>query len=128
MRTGACSTSCSGAGNKAAAEGLLHKLLKKQMRPPRVMITDRLASYAAAKKTILPGVEHRQHKGLNNRAEKLAPADTTTRTRGVFSPPMAGSTTSFISAAITFPLTSIDPSRAQALQTWAAITGVAGVA
>jgi putative transposase len=55
--------------NKEAAERLLRKLLKKQMRPPRVMITDKLASYAAAKKRLLPGVEHRQHKGLNNRAE-----------------------------------------------------------
>jgi putative transposase len=27
------------------------------------------ASYAAAKKVIMPGVEHRQHRGLNNRAE-----------------------------------------------------------
>jgi len=46
--------------NKAAAERLLRKLLRKQMRPPRVMITDKLASYGAAKKEILPGVEHRQ--------------------------------------------------------------------
>ena len=34
-----------------------------------MIITDKLASYGAAKKEILPGVEHRQHKGLNNRAE-----------------------------------------------------------
>jgi hypothetical protein len=47
---------------------LLRKLLKKQMRPPRVMITDKLASYGAAKHEVMPGVEHRQHKGLNNRA------------------------------------------------------------
>jgi putative transposase len=33
------------------------------------MITDKLASYGAATREILPGVEHRQHKGLNNRAE-----------------------------------------------------------
>jgi putative transposase len=33
------------------------------------MITDKLGSYGAAKKEIMPGVEHRQHKGLNNRAE-----------------------------------------------------------
>jgi putative transposase len=52
-----------------AAKRLLRKLLKRQMRPPRVMITDKLASYAAAKKAIIPGVQHRQHKGLNNRAE-----------------------------------------------------------
>ena len=39
------------------------------MRPPRVMITDKLASYSAAKREVMPGIEHRQHKGLNNRAE-----------------------------------------------------------
>jgi len=55
--------------DKQAAKRLLRKLLKKQMRPPRVMITDKLASYGAAKREIMPGIEHRQHKGLNNRAE-----------------------------------------------------------
>jgi putative transposase len=34
-----------------------------------VIITDKLKSYGTAKHEILPGVEHRQHKGLNNRAE-----------------------------------------------------------
>jgi putative transposase len=34
-----------------------------------VIITDKLKSYGAAKREISPGVEHRQHKGLNNRAE-----------------------------------------------------------
>ncbi len=34
-----------------------------------VIITDKLKSYGAAKREIMPGVEHRQHKGLNNRAE-----------------------------------------------------------
>jgi putative transposase len=43
--------------------------VKKQMQLPRVMITDKLGSYGAAKREIMPGVEHRQHKGLNNRAE-----------------------------------------------------------
>jgi putative transposase len=33
-----------------------------------VIITDKLKSYGAAKREILPGVEHRQHKHLNNRA------------------------------------------------------------
>ena len=55
--------------NKRAAKRLLRKLLKRQCRAPRVMITDKLASHRAAKKEITPGVEHRQHKGLNNRAE-----------------------------------------------------------
>src|ERR1700748_848870 len=33
--------------DKQAAKRLLRKLLKRQMRPPRVMITDKLASYGA---------------------------------------------------------------------------------
>jgi IS1 family transposase len=57
--------------DKQAAKRLLRKLLKKQMRPPRVMITDKLASYGAAKREVMPGVEHRQHKGLNNRAPRI---------------------------------------------------------
>lgn len=45
------------------------KLLKGLIYVPRVIITDKLASYGAAKREILPGVEHRQHKRLNHRAE-----------------------------------------------------------
>ena len=52
-----------------AAKRLLGKLLKRQCRAPRVMITDKLASYGAAKRAVMPSVEHRKHKGLNNRAE-----------------------------------------------------------
>jgi hypothetical protein len=37
----------------------------------RVLITDKLKSYAAAKREIMPGVEHRQHKGLNDRSKSL---------------------------------------------------------
>jgi putative transposase len=55
--------------NENAAKRLLRKLLKKQGIAPRVLITDKLVSYAAAKRVVMPGVEHRQHKGLNNRAE-----------------------------------------------------------
>jgi len=55
--------------NAKAAKRLLRKLLKKQGIAPRVMITDKLATYGAAKREIMPGVEHRQHKGLNNRSE-----------------------------------------------------------
>ena len=55
--------------NKKGAKRLMRKLLKKQGCAPRVMITDKLKSYGAAKREIMPGVEHRQHKGLNNRAE-----------------------------------------------------------
>ena len=55
--------------DKRAAKRLLRKLLKRQTRVPRVMITDKLASYRAAKAEVMPSVEHRRHKGLNNRAE-----------------------------------------------------------
>jgi putative transposase len=55
--------------NTKAAKRLLKRLLKKQGCPPRRMITDKLGSYAAARRQIMPAVEHRQHKGLNNRAE-----------------------------------------------------------
>jgi putative transposase len=34
-----------------------------------VLITDKLRSYAAAKREIMFSVQHLQHKGLNNRAE-----------------------------------------------------------
>ena len=47
----------------------MRKLLKKSARAPRVMITDKLKSYGAARKDMGLRVEHRQHKGLNNRAE-----------------------------------------------------------
>jgi putative transposase len=55
--------------DQRAAKRLLRKLLKRQGRAPRVLITDKLASYPAAKQELMPGVEHRRHKGLNNRAE-----------------------------------------------------------
>ena len=55
--------------NKKAAKRFFRKLLKGLQYVPRVIITDKLKSYAAAKREILPSVEHRQHKRLNNRAE-----------------------------------------------------------
>src|SRR5215208_4704707 len=55
--------------NQKAAEKFFRKLLKEYEYVPRVIITDKLASYAAAKKKVLRSVEHRQHKRLNNRAE-----------------------------------------------------------
>lgn len=52
-----------------AARRLLIRLLKKQGLSPKRIITDKLRSYGAAKRDVMPGVEHRSHKGLNNRAE-----------------------------------------------------------
>jgi putative transposase len=55
--------------DKQAAKRFFRKLLKSCRYVPRVIITDKWASYGAAKREIMPGVEHRQHKRLNNRAE-----------------------------------------------------------
>jgi putative transposase len=52
-----------------AAQRLMKKLLKSAVTPPRVMITDKLRSYGAARAKMGLRVEHRQRKGLNNRAE-----------------------------------------------------------
>jgi putative transposase len=52
-----------------AAQRFFRKLLKKQGFVPRVIVTDKLKRYEAAKKRVMKNVEHRQHKGLNNRAE-----------------------------------------------------------
>jgi putative transposase len=55
--------------DKHAAKKFFRKLLKGCQYVPRVLITDKLKSYGAAKREILPSVEHRQHRYLNNRAE-----------------------------------------------------------
>lgn len=55
--------------DKTAALRLMRKLLKGQCITPRVIITDKLRSYNAAKREIMPCVAHRSYKRLNNRAE-----------------------------------------------------------
>jgi putative transposase len=55
--------------DKNAAKRFFRKLLKGLTYVPRVIITDKLKSYGAAKREMLPGVEHRQHRYLNNRVE-----------------------------------------------------------
>lgn len=52
-----------------AAKRFFRKLLSGGTEVPRVIVTDKLKSYAAAKREILPKVEHRQSRYLNNRAE-----------------------------------------------------------
>ncbi|MFC9854094.1 IS6 family transposase [Streptomyces prasinus] len=52
-----------------AAKRFLSELLKKQRQVPRVLVTDKLRSYGAAHREAMPSVEHRSHKGPNNRAE-----------------------------------------------------------
>lgn len=51
------------------AKRLLVRVLKKQGQSPKHIVRDKLRSYGAARRDVMPGVEHRSHKGLNNRAE-----------------------------------------------------------
>jgi putative transposase len=120
-----------------AAKRLLRKLLKKQARPPRVMVTDKLASYGAAKREVMPGVEHRQHKGLNNRAENShQPTRRRERQMKRFKSPRHAQR--FLSAhdqvnnlfhlrRHRLPAPQYRAARARAFQTWAEVTGVARV-
>jgi len=55
--------------NAKAAKRFFHKLLKGLSYVPRVLITDKLASYGVAQRELLPGAEHRRSRYLNNRAE-----------------------------------------------------------
>jgi putative transposase len=55
--------------DRYAAIRFFRKLLRTCGRRPRVMITDKLRSYGAAKRVVMPSVTHRQHRYLNNRAE-----------------------------------------------------------
>ncbi|MER5227975.1 IS6 family transposase [Streptomyces flaveus] len=53
----------------AAARRFFRRLLKKTRTVPRVVVTDRLRSYGAAHREVMPSVGHRQSTYLNNRAE-----------------------------------------------------------
>lgn len=55
--------------NQQVAEAFLRRLVEGYPEEPRVTVTDKLASYAPAIKTVLPQTDHRRHKGLNNQAE-----------------------------------------------------------
>jgi putative transposase len=55
--------------NQEAAEAFLRRVVEGNGYQPRVVITDKLASYPPAVRRVLPQAVHRRHKGLNNRAE-----------------------------------------------------------
>ena len=52
-----------------AATRFFRKLLTRWQTVPRVLVTDKLASYGVARRGLMTGVEHRRSKYLNNRAE-----------------------------------------------------------
>ncbi len=54
--------------DKRAAKQFFHNLLTGLTYIPRVIVTDTLKSYGAAKRAILPGVNPRQQRSLTNRA------------------------------------------------------------
>ena len=55
--------------NAVAAKRFSAKLLKGLRYVPRMIVTDKLASYQVAHRELLPSVTHRRSKYLNNRAE-----------------------------------------------------------
>jgi putative transposase len=68
--------------DRRAAERFFRKLLKGQGREPRRLVTDKLRSYAAAHRTIMPSVTHDTSQYANNRAE-VSHEPTRQRERGM---------------------------------------------
>jgi putative transposase len=65
-----CSTfSFSHRQDASAAKRFFRRLLKGLQYVPRVIVTDKLRSYGMARRQLLPRVERRQSRYLNNRAE-----------------------------------------------------------
>ena len=55
--------------DQRAAERFLRQVVDGVGYQPRILITDKLASYPAAIRRVLPNTEHPRHKRPNNRAE-----------------------------------------------------------
>ncbi len=124
--------------NKQAAERFSRTLLQGLRHRPRVPIADKLASYGAAKRAVLPSVAHRQHKRLNNRAEH-AHQPTRERERRMRRCKRPGHAQRFLAASgpsaahcrprrhrLTAP--TYRETRAERCATWRAVTGVPALA
>jgi putative transposase len=68
--------------DRRPVERFFRKLLKGQGREPRRLVTDKLRSYAAAHRTIMPSVTHDTSQYANNRAE-VSHEPTRQRERGM---------------------------------------------
>jgi putative transposase len=120
--------------NAKAAKRWLWTLHKKQGMAPRVMITDTLARYGAAKRAIMPGVDHRPHRGWTNRTEN-SHQPTRRRERIMKRFKSAGQAQRFLSVhdqvanlfrrAANTNAADHRRSRAQAFQAWTEVTGAA---
>jgi putative transposase len=124
--------------NAKAARRFFRKLLKGLRYAPRVIVTDKLKSYAAAKREILPHTEHRQSRYLNNRAE-VSHQPTRRRERQMQRFTSAGHAQRFLSSHSRIHnhfqlrrhrLTATDyrSARTAAFRTWREIAGVAAAA
>ena len=111
---------------------------EKAERPPRVMINDKLASSGAAKRELMSSIEHRKHKGLNNRAEN-SHQPKRRREQQMKRFKSAGQAQRFLSAhdgmstllhlrRYQVSAAQYRAARAQAFQVWGEVTGVAAVA
>ncbi|MBT2401528.1 IS6 family transposase [Streptomyces sp. ISL-100] len=83
--------------NTKAAVRFFRRLLKDLEYVPRVIVTDKLRSYGAAHRQVMPSVEHRSSKYLNNRAEN-SHQPTRQRERAMKRFRSAGSAQRFLSA------------------------------
>ena len=112
---------------------VLDVLVQSRRDAPRVMVTDKLKSYAAAKRETMPGVEYRQHKGLNNRAEN-SHQPTRRRERQMKRFKSARQAQRFLSIHDPFanlfnlrrdhrPVADYRTARAQVFETWAEVAG-----
>jgi putative transposase len=79
-----------------AATRFFPKLLTGWQDVPRVLVTDKLASYPVAHRRLMRSVEHRRSKYLNNRAEN-SPQPTRTRERAMKRFTSAGHAQRFLS-------------------------------
>ena len=102
------------------------------------MVTDKLASYGAAQRAVMPSVEHRKHKGLNKGAE-TSHQPTQRRERQMRRFTSAGQAQRFLSAHDGInnlfhlrhhrvPATRYRADRTRALQVWAEVASVTAAA
>jgi putative transposase len=96
-----------------AATRFFRKLLTGLRFVPRVLVTDKLASYGVAHRRLMRSVEHRQSKYLNNRAEN-SHQPTRARERAMKRFRSAGGAQRFLSAfsAISPQVTGLAPAAA----------------
>jgi putative transposase len=117
--------------DKTAARRFFRRLMKKTCAVPRVILTDKLRSYGAAHREVMPSVEHRSHKGLNNRAEN-SHQPTRQRERAMKGFRSVGGAQRFLSAFSGIsphfrPRRHLIPAHDYRFAIWEQITGVAGL-